>query len=192
MLLADFLAELDVFVRDATAAFGAAGDAATLEAARVQFLGAKSGCLKTLQKGLGQVEKADKPAAGKRFHEVKNLVESSFEAASEKLKNTLPPFPQTTYVRSGKTGRREQRLKSRVFAPPFIQSQMKPDPTVPGVPIRLGRLHPITQTINELKEIMGRLGFTAVEGPEVEDPWHNFEALNIPAEHPARDPLENF
>jgi phenylalanyl-tRNA synthetase alpha chain len=53
-------------------------------------------------------------------------------------------------------------------------------------------LHPVTQTIDELKEIMGRLGFTAVEGPEVEDPWHNFEALNIPAAHPARDPLENF
>jgi phenylalanyl-tRNA synthetase alpha chain len=67
-----------------------------------------------------------------------------------------------------------------------------PDPTVPGVRLRLGRLHPVTQTIDELKEIMGRLGFTAVEGPEVEDPWHNFEALNIPAAHPARDPLENF
>ncbi len=63
---------------------------------------------------------------------------------------------------------------------------------MPGVRLRLGRLHPVTQTIDELKEIMGRLGFTAVEGPEVEDPWHNFEALNIPAAHPARDPLENF
>ncbi|NLF07868.1 MAG: phenylalanine--tRNA ligase subunit alpha, partial [Pirellulaceae bacterium] len=52
--------------------------------------------------------------------------------------------------------------------------------------------HPITQTIDELKEIMGRLGFTAVDGPEVEDEWHNFVALNIPADHPARNPLENF
>ena len=69
---------------------------------------------------------------------------------------------------------------------------MRFDPTVPGVRLRLGRLHPVTQTIDELKEIMGRLGFTAVEGPEVEDPWHNFEALNIPPAHPARDPLENF
>jgi phenylalanyl-tRNA synthetase alpha chain len=66
------------------------------------------------------------------------------------------------------------------------------DPTVPGIRLRLGRLHPVTQTIDELKEIMGRLGFTAVDGPEVEDAWHNFEALNIPAAHPARDPLENF
>ncbi len=63
---------------------------------------------------------------------------------------------------------------------------------MPGVRPRLGHLHPITQTIDELKEIMGRLGFSVADGPEVEDPWHNFEALNIPPEHPARDPLENF
>ncbi len=63
---------------------------------------------------------------------------------------------------------------------------------MPGVRLRLGRAHPITRTIDELKEIMGRLGFSAADGPEVEDPWHNFEALNIPPEHPARDPLENF
>ena len=56
----------------------------------------------------------------------------------------------------------------------------------------MGRLHPITQTIEELKDIMGRLGFSVAEGPEIEDEWHNFEALNIPAEHPARDPLDNF
>jgi phenylalanyl-tRNA synthetase alpha chain len=56
----------------------------------------------------------------------------------------------------------------------------------------LGRLHPITQTIEELKDIMGRLGFTVALGPDIEDEWHNFEALNIPADHPARDPLENF
>ena len=56
----------------------------------------------------------------------------------------------------------------------------------------MGKLHPITQTINELKDIMGRLGFTPAEGPEVEDDYHNFQALNIPMSHPARDPLDNF
>src|SRR4029079_10962045 len=66
------------------------------------------------------------------------------------------------------------------------------DPTLPGQPLRVGRLHPITQTIEELKDIMGRLGFTPADGPEIEDEWHNFEALNIPLEHPARDPLDNF
>ena len=66
------------------------------------------------------------------------------------------------------------------------------DPTLPGLRPRLGHLHPITQTIEHLKEIMGRLGFTATEGPEIEDAWHNFVALNIPEDHPARDPLDNF
>jgi phenylalanyl-tRNA synthetase alpha chain len=164
MSLSDFLAELDTLVRDATAAFAAAGDAAALETARIEFLGAKSGRLKAVQKGLGQVDKADKPAAGKRFNEVKQEIEVAFNAASAQLG----------------AGR-----KSRVETTDF-------DPKTPGVRPRVGRLHPITQTIDELKEIMGRLGFSVADGPEVEDPWHNFEALNIPLEHPARDPLENF
>ncbi len=66
------------------------------------------------------------------------------------------------------------------------------DVTLPGKAARLGSLHPITQTIEEFKDIMGRFGFSAVEGPEVEDEFHNFTALNIPEEHPARDPLDNF
>jgi phenylalanyl-tRNA synthetase alpha chain len=66
------------------------------------------------------------------------------------------------------------------------------DLTLPGTPLRLGKKHPLVQTIDELKDIMGRFGFSVVEGPEIEDEWHNFEALNIPEEHPARDPLDNF
>jgi phenylalanyl-tRNA synthetase alpha chain len=66
------------------------------------------------------------------------------------------------------------------------------DLTLPGRAPRLGTLHPVTQTIEEFKDIMGRFGFSAVEGPEVEDEHHNFTALNIPPEHPARDPLDNF
>jgi len=58
--------------------------------------------------------------------------------------------------------------------------------------VRMGHLHPITQTIRRVQEIMARLGFESVDGPEVEDQWHNFEALAIGAEHPARDPLDNF
>ena len=164
MALADYLTELDSLARDAEAAFGAAGDAAALEEARVQFLGAKSGRLKAVQKGLGSVDKADRPAAGKRFNEVKQAIEAAQESAVQRLATVKGPAADAR----------------------------QSDPTVPGVRLRLGRLHPVTQTIDELKEIMGRLGFTAVEGPEVEDPWHNFEALNIPLAHPARDPLENF
>ena len=77
MALADYLAELDSLAREAAAAFGAAGDAAALEEARVQFLGAKSGRLKAVQKGLGSVDKADKPAAGKRFNEVKQAIQAA-------------------------------------------------------------------------------------------------------------------
>lgn len=164
MALAEYLTELDRFAREAADAFESAGDVAALEAARVRFLGAKSGRIKDIQKGLGQVDRADRPAAGKRFNEAKQQTEAAFEAATSRLAQKKGPATE---------------------GPQF-------DPTVPGLRPRLGHLHPITQTIEELKDIMGRLGFTVAEGPEVEDQWHNFEALNIPPEHPARDPLDNF
>jgi len=66
------------------------------------------------------------------------------------------------------------------------------DVTLPGRRLRLGRLHPVTRAMGEMVEIFARLGFTCVEGPEVEDEWHNFVGLNIPAAHPARDPLDNY
>lgn len=166
MALADFLLQLDALSQEATAAFASAADAAALEAARVEFLGAKSGRLKSVQKGLGAVDATDKPAAGKRFNEVKQALEAGLQQATERLS-------AGGTARSGK--------QAEIF-----------DPTLPGRPLRLGRLHPITQTIEELKDIMGRLGFSVADGPEIEDERHNFEALNIPSDHPARDPLENF
>jgi phenylalanyl-tRNA synthetase alpha chain len=66
------------------------------------------------------------------------------------------------------------------------------DVTLPGIPVRVGKTHVITQTLNELLEIFGRMGFGVAYGPEVEDEWHNFIALNIGPEHPARDPVDNF
>ena len=66
------------------------------------------------------------------------------------------------------------------------------DVTLPGQPFELGKRHPLTQTIDEFKDLMGRFGFTVADGPEIEDERHNFVALNIPEEHPARDPLDNF
>ena len=66
------------------------------------------------------------------------------------------------------------------------------DVTLPGVRRRLGHVHPLTQTANELIDIFGRFGFSVARGPEVEDAFHNFDALNIPPVHPARDPLDNF
>jgi phenylalanyl-tRNA synthetase alpha chain len=172
MALQDFLTELDRLAADGSTAFAKAVDAAGLEAARVEFLGAKSGRLKAAQKGLGAVAGLDKPAAGKRFNETKVQLEAALVAAQERLAGGSPPAEKHE---------------------PF-------DPTLPGGreyqkgrhPFVMGHLHPLTQTIEELKDIMGRLGFTVADGPEIEDEWHNFEALNIPPSHPARDPLENF
>jgi len=166
MSINDFIKQLDDLVESAGSRFEDAInqlDHQLLEDSRVEFLGAKSGKLKEAQKGLGKVDKADKPEAGKRFNEVKNRLEELFQAAAERI-----------------TGGANKEEKQAI------------DVTLPGIRQRLGHVHPITQTIEELKDIMGRLGFTAVEGPEIEDDWHNFEALNIPLEHPARDPLDNF
>jgi len=166
MALADFIEQLDKLVAAATAAFDEAGETDALEAARVEFLGAKKGRLKAVQKNMGSVEPADRPAAGKRLNEVKTGIEKAFESAQERL---------------GSGGVRKPTGAAQQF-----------DATLPGRCLRWGHLHPITQTIEELKGIMGRLGFTVADGPEIEDERHNFEALNIPLEHPARDPLDNF
>ena len=163
MALQDFLSQLDSLLADARQSFSSAADAAAVEAARVEFLGAKSGRLKAVQKALGSVAGPDKPQAGRNFNEVKSGLETALAEAQSRI----------------------AAAPAAVNVPPF-------DPTVPGTRPVLGHLHPITQTIEELKDIMGRLGFTVAEGPEIEDEWHNFEALNIPASHPARDPLENF
>lgn len=165
MATAQFLSELDDLEQSAKTAFSQAGDDAALEAARIEFLGARSGRLKAVQKLLGAVDKSDKPSAGKRFNDVKSGLEAAFQGAQARLATS---------------------------APAVAAASSDFDATLPGKPLRLGRLHPITQTIEDLKEIMGRLGFSVASGPEVEDEWHNFEALNIPADHPARDPLENF
>lgn len=163
MALAQFIAELDALSADAAKAFAAVADAAALEAARIEFLGAKAGRVKSAQQGLGQVDKADKPVAGKRFNEAKQAVEAALAEAQARVGSAVATAAREAF-----------------------------DPTIPGKSLRLGRIHPISQTIADIKDILGRLGFTAVEGPEIEDEWHNFEALNIPASHPARDPLENF
>jgi phenylalanyl-tRNA synthetase alpha chain len=81
--------------------------------------------------------------------------------------------------------------RSEQLAKP-AQDRTAIDITLPGVPLRTGTEHPLTQTMEEFREIMARLGFAVADGPEIEDEFHNFEALNIPCDHPARDPLDNF
>jgi phenylalanyl-tRNA synthetase alpha chain len=114
---------------------------------------------------MGAVPKEGKRDAGQKLYAVKNAIQAGFDEAKQRL---------------GADGSTADKAD-----PTF-------DPTLPGKKFRVGKLHPITQTITELKDIMGRLGFTPADGPEIEDDWHNFEALNIPMAHPARDPLDNF
>jgi phenylalanyl-tRNA synthetase alpha chain len=163
MALQEFVSELESLCTAANEAFSKAESGDQLEDGRVEFLGAKNGRLKSAQKLLGSVEKSEKPAAGQKLNQIKKAIQAAFEEAKSRLVNAVEDDLDETF-----------------------------DPTLPGAPIRMGRLHPITQTIEELKDIMGRLGFSIEEGPEIEDDWHNFEALNIPREHPARDPLDNF
>ena len=160
-----FLAELAAFQAAASESLPGVADGIGLEQSRIEFLGSRSGRLKAIQKLLAGLASADRPAGGRHFNEAKVAVTSLFAALQDKL----------AAVGAG----------SAAVADAI-------DVTLPGEPVRLGHVHPITQTIRRVQEIMARLGFESVDGPEVEDQWHNFEALAIPAEHPARDPLDNF
>ena len=164
MALDQFLTALDSMLGEARACLETVDSAEALEQLRVKYTGAKNGELKSIQKMLAGIEVKDKPAAGKRFNEVRDGIEEALAKASQRL---------------GCSSQQESA------GPAF-------DPTLPGLRPRLGTIHPITQSLEHLKEIMGRLGFNVTEGPEIEDPWHNFVALNIPEDHPARDPLDNF
>jgi phenylalanyl-tRNA synthetase alpha chain len=81
---------------------------------------------------------------------------------------------------------KEQAIGSAAAEGPTI------DVTEPGLPMGTGRRHVLSRTIDEIVDVFARMGFSVVDGPEVEDEWHNFNALNIPADHPARDPIDNF
>ncbi|HDS85594.1 MAG TPA: phenylalanine--tRNA ligase subunit alpha [Phycisphaerales bacterium] len=111
---------------------------------------------------IGKLAPEDRREGGQLANRVKQEVTAAFESLKEQFQAA-----QT------QTGPRE-------------------DVTLPGIPVRQGKRHIIMQTISELLEIFGRMGFAVAYGPEVEDEWHNFVALNIPPEHPARDPLDNF
>lgn len=163
MSLQDFLSSLDGLVAEASGAFESAADAEALEEARVQYLGQKSGALRDIQKQMGSIAPEDRKTAGMSLNQSKNAIQDAFNEAKSRL------------------GQGEEGGIDATF-----------DPSLPGLRPKLGHVHPITQTIEHLMEIMGRMGFEAAEGPEVEDPWHNFVALNIPEDHPARDPLDNF
>ncbi len=111
---------------------------------------------------IGKLPPEQKPQAGQLANKIKKEVTAAFE----QLKKTL--------------------LQSQGQTRELI------DVTLPGIPVNIGKTHVITQTLNELLEIFGRMGFAVAYGPEVEDEWHNFVALNMGPDHPARDPFDCF
>ena len=155
---------LDELKVEATAAIEAAADAASLEKLRVEWLG-KKGRVTNLLKGLGQLSAEERPKAGAEINEVKQLL----SALISERKDTLQQAAIT------------EQLASESL-----------DVTLPGRSEDLGALHPITRTIDRMSEFFVALGFEVVEGPEIEDDYHNFEALNIPAHHPARAMHDTF
>jgi phenylalanyl-tRNA synthetase alpha chain len=177
MALDPFVRSLDAMLEEARVVLSAVATAEELESLRVRFVGAKSGALKTIQKGMADLGAEDRPAAGKRFNEVREALQQLLDNAAGRIAGSITGSLGVTLA--------DATLKSKA-------TLGRIDPTLPGLRPRIGVVHPITQTIEHLKEIMGRLGFTVAEGPEIEDEWHNFVALNIPEDHPARDPLDNF
>ena len=116
------------------------------------------------------------------------------KAAQERLKS-LDPSAKRAYGQrfnavKGALESAHETAKARLERPESVASGL--DVTLPGTRLKLGHRHPLTQTADELIDIFGRFGFAVARGPEVEDVRHNFDALNIPPVHPARDPLDNF
>jgi phenylalanyl-tRNA synthetase alpha chain len=137
---------------------------AAVESVRVRFLG-KKGELTALLKGLGAVSEAERPAAGAAINEAKVELETALENA--------------------KSAAAEKAAAAAL-------SRDRIDVTLPPRRPARGSLHPVTQTRRELERIFRSMGFTVETGPEVEDDFHNFEALNLPPGHPARDASDTF
>ncbi len=118
-----------------------------------------------------------------------------------RLKALMPRIKEVPADRKPAFGKRLNDLKvalESAFAQkesalrPAARAGPKIDVTEPGLPMGQGRRHILSRTMDEITEVFARMGFSTAYGPEVEDEWHNFEALNIPADHPARDPRDNF
>lgn len=118
-----------------------------------------------------------------------------------KLKAVMPQMKNVPAEHKPAVGKRlnevKQALESAFSLKQQALSATKPrgpmlDMTEPGLLMGQGRRHVLSKTIDEIIEVFARMGFSVADGPEVEDEWHNFNALNIPADHPARDPIDNF
>jgi phenylalanyl-tRNA synthetase alpha chain len=156
--------DLDKIRKELLAAVSGAGSREALEQVRVAALGRK-GRITELMKGLGGLAADARKTAGATLNRLKDEIAAAIETASGRLE-------------AAELGARLARERI--------------DVTLPVAAEREGRIHPISQTIDELTAIFGEMGFTVAEGPHIEDDFHNFTALNIPPEHPARQELDTF
>ena len=149
---------------EAVVAIEAASDIAALEELRVSYLG-KKGALTGLLKNLGQLSAEERPKAGAEINAVKQQLNDQLNA-------------------------RKASLQGAALAAQLAEEAI--DVTLPGRRAETGSLHPITRTIQRMETFFSSMGFEVVEGPEIEDDYHNFEALNIPQHHPARAMHDTF
>jgi phenylalanyl-tRNA synthetase alpha chain len=155
---------VDAIAGEAREAIERADSSADLEALRVRFLG-RQGALTLLLRSLGTLPAEERPVVGAAANEAKRELEALLE------------------VRLGETREAERRLE---------RARQRIDLTLPGRRPPAGGVHPLTRVQDEIVSIFVGLGFSVAEGPEIEDDYHNFEALNIPRDHPARDMQDTF
>jgi phenylalanyl-tRNA synthetase alpha chain len=156
--------ELETIVAGALADFAACDDPVALENVKARYVG-KSGRLTELLKSLGKLSAAERPAAGARIN-----------AAKEQLEAAL--------------ARRREDLSDKKLAQQLAGEAL--DVSLPGRGTSVGGLHPITRTIDRIEALFHSLGFAVADGPEIEDDFHNFTALNTPEDHPARSMHDTF
>ena len=156
--------DLNTLREELMAAVNGATDTAALEEARISALG-KKGRLSVMMKGLGVMDPEERKSMGQALNALKTEVADAIESAKTALENA--------------------ELDAGLDADAV-------DVTLPVRPQTEGRIHPISQTIDEITAILGEMSFTVAEGPDIEDDWHNFTALNIPPDHPARQEHDTF
>jgi phenylalanyl-tRNA synthetase alpha chain len=161
----DLRAQVEKLRQDFQAALAAVRDAASRQELRDRFLGRKSGAVTALLKSLGQLPAELRKSAGAELNALKAELEARLEQAKETLEG----------------GALEERL-----------ARERLDVTLPGRAPRIGRRHPLTAVREELEDIFVAMGYEVYDGPEVDDDFHCFEALNMPPDHPARDMQDTF
>ena len=164
IMSSDMTARLEEIRREALEAIRAAEASPELEQLRIRFLG-KKGELTAVLRGMGALDAAERPAVGQKANEVRDQLEEALKQAVSAME--------------------EREMAARL-------AEEKLDVTMPGLRPRLGTLHPLTQIMDRMTEIFIGLGYEVAEGPEIESDYYNFEALNMPKDHPARDVQDTF